>query len=87
MARTKPLILLALACGTLTATSSAQERMRAGMWENAVTSNGQTITRSQCVTAADAEGANGSVSPTTTTKAGVAKITLNKGRRTGDCPN
>ena len=50
-------------CLTLSAATSvqAQERMRAGMWENTVTApSGQTATHSSCFKPADAAMSNGS---------------------------
>ena len=64
MIRLRPMILVTLACLALCGSTAlqAQIRMRAGMWENSVTANGQTATRSHCFTAAQAEEANGPVS-------------------------
>jgi Protein of unknown function (DUF3617) len=64
MIRLKPMVLFTLACLTLYVPTAlqAQVRMRAGMWENSVTANGKTATRSACFTAAQAEEANGPVS-------------------------
>ena len=46
---------------TTATTLQAQERMRAGMWENTVTSSsGQTSTRSSCMKPAEAAMSNGS---------------------------
>jgi hypothetical protein len=50
-------------CLTLSAATElhAQDRMRAGNWENTVTSaDGQTITKSACLSAHDAAMSNGS---------------------------
>jgi hypothetical protein len=46
---------------TLTAATAlhAQDRMRAGMWENTVISSEHTITHNACLNAHDAETANG----------------------------
>lgn len=61
MTRLKTTILPAVICLTVGVATSlyAQERMRTGMWENAVTSSGQTATRSHCFKPADAAMSNG----------------------------
>jgi len=86
-------ILLAVVCCMLTAVGSAQARMQAGMWENTVKSNGQTVTRSHCVTAADADGANGPVSviranvEKAAAKGGACDLLVLMGRLVGPRPN
>ena len=50
-------VYLALATG---ATLHAQERVRAGMWENTIASSGQTTTASICMKSADWAMVNGS---------------------------
>ena len=40
----------------------AQDRLRSGIWENTVTSNGQSATRSHCMSASETEQSNGSES-------------------------
>ena len=64
MIRLIRIVPLALACFAFYAAPAlqAQQRMRAGRWENTVTANGQSITKSHCVTAAQADEANGPVS-------------------------
>jgi Protein of unknown function (DUF3617) len=39
----------------------AQPSMRAGLWENTVTSNGQTVTHNACITAQQEQASKGSV--------------------------
>lgn len=51
--------VLFVALGAATA-PHAQERMRAGMWDNTVTAGGQTMTRSSCLSARNAAMSNGS---------------------------
>lgn len=58
--RTTILAVMCLALFAVTV-SHAQERMRAGNWENTVTTaNGQTMTKNACMTAENAAMANGS---------------------------
>jgi hypothetical protein len=116
----------------------AQERMRAGLWENSVTSGGKTATRKNCVTPHQAEMSKGTPAmlkaesekalaksgsctlkefsltgntktevmvcgqntiknvttfhgdsfetTATSTKGGVDKVALMKGKRIGECP-
>jgi hypothetical protein len=58
----RTIVFAAMVCSALSMTSTlyAQERMRTGMWENTVTSSGQTATRSHCFKPADAAMSNGS---------------------------
>ena len=54
------LLLLAAFTGLAASTASAQERMRAGLWEMTTTKGGQTInTGTRCFTAEEALGNNG----------------------------
>jgi hypothetical protein len=64
MIRLRPMTIVMIACLALCASSAleAHVRMRSGMWENTVTANGHTVTKSHCFTAAMAEEANGPVS-------------------------
>jgi hypothetical protein len=59
----KPVALLALTTLAFIPASSlrAEERMRAGLWENTVTSSGRTAKNTHCITPAEAETANASV--------------------------
>lgn len=52
------MIMLAL---TVPRALRAQDRMRPGLWETTVTSNGKSTTRTGCITAAEAATANQSV--------------------------
>lgn len=58
----KTMIFLAVMCLTLSSPTAlrAQERMRAGNWENTVMAGGQTITKNACLSAHDAAMSNGS---------------------------
>jgi len=59
----KTMIAPAVICLTLSAATTlhAQERMRAGNWENTVIlANGQTMTQNACLSAHDAAMSNGS---------------------------
>jgi hypothetical protein len=59
----KTTIVSAVMCLTLSAATAlhAQDRMRAGNWENTVTTaDGQTMTRNACLSAHDAAMSNGS---------------------------
>ena len=138
----KPIALIGSISWMLTIVGSLQaaERMRPGLWENTVVSNGTTATRTHCITAAEATSTNLSESAmresaekaiaksgkgtcklkdlkvdgntvsqlmvcgatsygnttiyrgdtfqtvSRSTKAGVATVTLLKGRRLGVCP-
>ena len=58
----KTKVIPAVMCLTLSAATAlhAQERMRAGMWENTVTAaSGQSTTRSSCLKPEDAAKSNG----------------------------
>ena len=62
---------------TTATTLHAQERIRAGMWENTViSSTGQTSTRSKCVKPAEVATTNGSLA---TTRAETEKALLKEG--------
>jgi hypothetical protein len=52
-----------IACLTLATAAllSAQERIKSGLWENTVTAHGQSITRKNCLTAAELATTNGSI--------------------------
>jgi hypothetical protein len=59
----KTIIASSVMCLTLSAATAlhAQDRMRAGNWENTVTTaDGQTMTKSACLSAHDAAMSNGS---------------------------
>jgi hypothetical protein len=63
MIRTKAFALAELLCLMLAAAVlQAQDRLRVGIWENAVTSNGQSATRSHCISALETEQSNGAES-------------------------
>jgi hypothetical protein len=76
----KATILSAVMCLTLTAATTlhAQDRMRAGNWENTViTAGGQTMTKSACLSARDAAMSNGSP---TVIRAAIEKAIAKTGR-------
>ena len=57
----KTQVLIALVCFVFAASVlKAQDRLRAGIWENTVTSNGQSATRSHCMSTSESEQSNGS---------------------------
>ena len=63
MIRRKAFALAELLCLMLAAAVlQAQDRLRAGIWENTVTSNGQSATRSHCISALETEQSNGAES-------------------------
>jgi hypothetical protein len=55
-------LLASMALPLISASSvRAEDRMRAGLWENTVTSGGKTVTKTHCVTSDEADKTNASV--------------------------